>query len=318
MDKNNIIHFGPLQGFTNHIYRKLHLKYFGGVDRYYSPYLRFEKNKDPKKSSIKDLLPENNEGVPFVPQILGNDLELFLKYAKQIEDWGYKEMNWNLGCPYPMVTKRGFGSALVSKPDEVKEILEFVLPKINIKLSVKTRLGLVDENEIYDFIEMLNNFDISELTVHTRIAKQLYKGNASVESFVPLLSESNHKLIYNGDINNLQDFNKAKEIIKVENQEFMIGRGLLKNPFLASEIKGNILDSSIKNKALKNFHDELYSHYAEYLQLSHLLPTMKSQWEYLSHSFNNQRKVFKKIKKVKSINSYNEAVSDAFYVHGVI
>ena len=306
------IHFGPLQGFTNHTYRKLHKKYFGGVDKYYSPYLRFEKGKDFKKSAFRDLLPENNENIEFVPQVLGNDVNPFIDVLKQIEDWGYKEVNWNLGCPYPMVTKRGFGSALVSKPQEVKMILEEVLPKTNLKFSVKCRLGFVDENEIYELIDVLNQFEIEELTVHTRIAKQLYKGKANPEKFIPLIDESKHRLIYNGDITKVSDISSLDNIFDNKQDDYMIGRGLLMNPFLASEIKGIIIDDSEKKKILKNFHSELFKSYEENLQSSHLLNTMKSQWEYLSFMFENQHKSFKKIKKSKSVDHYNDAVAEVF------
>ena len=306
------IHFGPLQGFTNHVYRKLHQKYFGGVDKYYSPYLRFEKGKDFKKSAFRDLLPENNQGINFVPQVLGNDVSLFADVLRQIEDWGYKEVNWNLGCPYPMVTKRGFGSCLVSKPEDVQVILEEVLPKTNLKLSVKCRLGLVDENEIYELINILNQFEIEELTVHTRIAKQLYKGKANPELFIPLIEKSNHKLIYNGDIIKTSDIEVLDAKFENKQEEYMIGRGLLMNPFLASEIKGNITSIDEKKSTLKMFHSELYQSYEENLQSSHLLNTMRSQWEYLSFMFEDQHKTYKKIKKAKSIKRYNDAVAEVF------
>jgi len=272
--------------------------------------LRFEKNKEYKKSSLKDLLPENNKDISFVPQVLGSDVDLFLNIAKQIEEWGYTEMNWNLGCPYPMVTKRGFGSALIAKPEEVKKILESVLPQLNIKISLKCRLGFTDEDEIFELINVLNDFKIKELTIHTRIAKQLYKGKANPEKFIPLIEKSKHKLIYNGDINNIDNFNNLDNLFNGKQKDFMIGRGLLKNPFLASEIKGNFIDNTEKKTIIKEFHNELYQGYAEYLQTSHLLLTMKSQWEYLSFLFEDQHKTYKKIKKAKSIKHYNDAVSE--------
>ena len=306
------IHFGPLQGFTNHTYRKLHHKYFGGVDKYYSPYLRFERGKEFKKSAFRDLLPENNEGMSFVPQVLGNDLSIFSEVLKQIEDWGYKEVNWNLGCPYPMITKRGFGCSLVSKPQEVKEVLDNILPKTKLKFSIKCRLGLVDENEIHELINVLNQFEIEELTIHTRIAKQLYKGKANPQSFLPLMSESKHKLIYNGDIVKVDDIITLDSFFEGKQKDFMIGRGLLMNPFLASEIKGNIVEVGEKKSILKKFHSDLFGSYEDNLQSSHLLSTMKSQWEYLSFIFEDQHKMYKKIKKAKSINHYNDAVAEIF------
>ena len=306
------IHLAPLQGYTNADYRKLHAKYFGGINKYYSPYLRFEPSKELKKSVLKDILPENNEGINLVPQVLGTDTNLFIELAKQFKSYGYKEINWNLGCPYPMVTKRGFGSALIQTPEKVKQVLETVLSKINIQLSIKCRLGFENNNEINSLVEILNNFPIKELTVHTRTAKQMYKGEANPNAFVPIINSSKHKLIYNGDIKTTNDIVELNKLFDNKTDSFMIGRGLLMNPFLAQEIKGVIFDKSEKIKIIREFINELFEIHAENLQPSHLVQRMTTHWEHLSFMFENQHKTFKKIKKAKSISKYNIAVNEIF------
>jgi len=304
------IHLAPLQGYTSADYRSLHNKYFGGIDKYYSPYLRFEPNKELKKSVLKDILPENNEGINLVPQLLGNDKDIFIELANQFEDYGYKEINWNLGCPYPMVTKRGFGSALMQTPDKVKQILETVLPKINIKLSVKCRLGFEHETEVLSLVDVLNNLPIYELTIHTRTAKQMYKGEANSLAFIPVIKKTKHKLIYNGDIKTAEDIDDLNKLFDNNIDNFMIGRGLLMNPFLAQEIKGKTYEKIEKFKILKQFIDELYEVNSKKLQPSHLIQRMTTHWEYLSFMFENRHKTFKKIKKAKSIAKYNIAINE--------
>ncbi|MCK5823926.1 MAG: tRNA-dihydrouridine synthase family protein [Ichthyobacteriaceae bacterium] len=304
------IYLGPLQGLTTHVYRKLHNEYFGGVDKYYSPYLRFETGKDLKKSSYKDLLPENNEGINFVPQVLGTDVDMFVTLANKMKEFGYDEVNWNLGCPYPMATKRGFGSALVSNPELVDSILSEVLSKTDIKVSIKCRLGLENNDDIFELLNVLNKHELGEVTVHTRNAKQLYKGKADADKFMPLTEIYKGKLIYNGDITKVSDIEILNEKFNNYPDTYMVGRGLLKNPFLAQEIKGQIFLSHEKKKVIKQFHAELFNHYKSTLHGSHILLNMVSHWEYLSHSFDDSKKVFKKIKKAKSLNRYNEAVNE--------
>ncbi len=306
------INLAPIQGYTNVDYRKLHAKYFGGVDKYYSPYLRFEPNKELKKSVVKDILPENNEGINLVPQVLGTDVNLFIELAKQFEYYGYTEINWNLGCPYPMVTKRGFGSALMQTPDKVKQILETVLPKINIQLSIKCRLGFENDKEIYSLINVINNFPIKELTIHTRTAKQMYKAKANPDAFKSIIQHSKHKLIYNGDIKTVEDIVKLNQLFDNKITNFMIGRGLLMNPFLAQEIKANIYNKSEKLEIIRNFIDELFEIYSEKLQASHLIQRITTHWEYLSFVFENQHKTYKKIKKAKTIAKYKTTVNEIF------
>ena len=298
------IYLAPLQGYTNSEYRNLHSKYFGGVDQYYSPYLRFETNKEFKKSVYKDIQPEQNEAINFVPQVLGTDTKIFIDLAKQFKTWNYKEINWNLGCPYPMVTKRGFGSALVQKPDKVKDILEKVIPQIDIPLSIKCRLGFEDDKEILALIEVLNQFPIKELTVHTRTAKQMYKGKTKPEAFNEIRRLCQHKLVYNGDINSISDLEQHYHLFEQSVDSFMLGRGLLMNPFLASEIKGKQYSEDEKREILRQFHNELFEISKEKLEPSHLLSRMQGHWEYLSFMFEEQRKVFKAIKKTKRIDKY--------------
>lgn len=306
------LYLAPIQGYTSYDYRNLHNKYFGGINKYYSPYLRFEPNKEHKKSVLKDILPENNKRINLVPQVLGTDTDLFIELATQFEKWGYKEINWNLGCPYPMVTKRGFGSALIQTPEKVKQILETVISKINIPLSIKCRLGFENENEINELIEVLNIFPIKELIVHTRTANQMYKGEANPKAFLPLINNSKHKLIYNGDINSVEDLNTVKNLFNNRIDTFMLGRGILMNPFLASEINGKTYDKSEKFNIIKDFHTELFEINSAKLEPSHLVQRMTTHWEYLSFIFENQHKVFKKIKKAKSLSKYNIAVNEIF------
>ena len=297
------IYFAPLQGYTDATYRNLHNKYFGGIDKYFTPYLRFEPNKEPKKSVLKDLLPENNENIHIVPQLLGKDINLFTEHCKKLEQQGYKEVNWNLACPFPMVYKRGFGSGLLQNSEEISKILDTVLPKIEIPLSIKCRLGFDDKNDIFNLIDTFNNFNLHEIIVHTRTAKQMYKGEADFDIFNKI--KSKNKLIYNGDILSQNDINKIEY-----NNNIMIGRGLLQNPFLAKELNNTAVEN--KKQIIEDFHSELFSAYEEKLEKSHLLTRMQKHWEYLSHSFVNQHKTYKSIKKASSIKKYNERISDIF------
>ena len=304
------IYFAPLQGYTGADYRNLHQKYFSGVDKYFTPYLRFEPHKSLKKSVLKDIRAENNKAINLVPQILGTDISMFLALSKQMQDEGYTEMNWNLGCPYPMVTKRGFGSALLQKPEKVRDILEAVFKNINMKLSVKCRLGFEAPDEILDLLRVFNDFPISELIVHTRTAKQMYKGRANPNAFLPVLQESKIPLVYNGDIQTIEDARQLSILLGKSVGAFMLGRGLLMNPFLASELKGEMYSESEKRSILRDFHSDLFEYNKQQLEPSHLLGRMMTHWEYLSFMFENQHKIFKAIKKAKRIDKYEALINE--------
>jgi tRNA-dihydrouridine synthase len=303
----------PLQGFTDFRFRNAINKYFGGIDTYYSPYIRLNGKLVIKPSYERDLLPENNIGLEVIPQIITNDADEFLFVAKYVKDLGYKELNWNLGCPYPMVTKSGMGSGLICNPEKINHILDRVHSESDIIVSMKMRLGYDTTEEILDVLPILDTYPIKNIAIHARIGKQLYKGGVHLDAFQQCIDNTKHKLYYNGDIKSVAKFREMQERFP-SIDHWMIGRGLISDPFLPSMIRQNTLEYP-KNKMelFRAFHDTLYGIYSESLSGStHLLLKMYHLWEYFAVTFSNPHKVLKKIKKAQSIRNYELAVAEIF------
>ena len=303
----------PLQGFTDFRFRNAINKYFGGIDTYYSPYIRLNGKLVIKPSYERDLLPENNVGLKVIPQIITNDADEFLFVAKYVKNLGYKELNWNLGCPYPMVTKSGMGSGLICNPMKINHILDRVHSESDIIVSMKMRLGYDTTEEILDVLPILDTYPIKNIAIHARIGKQLYKGGVHLDAFQQCIDNTKHKLYYNGDIKSVTKFREMQERFPTINH-WMIGRGLISDPFLPSMIRQNTLEYP-KNKMelFRAFHDTLYGIYSESLSGStHLLLKMYHLWEYFAVTFSNPHKVLKKIKKAQSIRNYELAVAEIF------
>lgn len=303
----------PLQGFTDFRFRNAINKYFGGIDNYYSPYIRLNGKLVIKPSYERDLLPENNIGLEVIPQIITNDADEFLFVAKYVKDLGYKELNWNLGCPYPMVTKSGMGSGLICNPEKINHILDRVHSESDIIVSMKMRLGYDTTEEILDVLPILDTYPIKNIAIHARIGKQLYKGGVHLDAFQQCIDNTKHKLYYNGDIKSVAKFREMQERFPTIDH-WMIGRGLISDPFLPSMIRQNTLEYP-KNKMelFRAFHDTLYGIYSESLSGStHLLLKMYHLWEYFAVTFSNPHKVLKKIKKAQSIRNYELAVAEIF------
>ena len=306
------IYLAPLQEYTDAVYRNAHSRLFGGIDKYFAPYLVQQNDGSVKKSTWLDILPENNPDVLPVPQILAGTADEFVSMANKIKELGYREMNWNLGCPYPMVTRRGRGAGLLPHPEKIREILEtvYLIPEIN--LSVKLRAGLESKDELFPVLQVLNDFPVTEIILHPRIAKDLYKGEADRQLFAKAKEICQHPLVYNGDItkaNDAWDFSGKQNIPTI-----MVGRGILQNPFLAREIKEQLVpEAREKVNLLRAFHAEIHSAYAEKLSgFSHQHMRMIKFWTYFCESFPEPRKAFKKVKKATSEAKYNEAVNKAF------
>ena len=311
--KTEIIYQAPLQGFTDFTYRNVHHEVYGGVAKYFIPYLSYGKGKEIKKSQLKEILPENNKALPAIPQVLfSNTTELF-ELVSILVDNGYNEINLNLGCPYPMATHRGRGAAWLEKPDVLNETLRQLFSKgFQAKFSVKMRAGMKNNKDFLPVLEILNQFPLEEIIFHPRTADQMYDGKADPSLFVETVPLVKHPLVYNGDIFSEAGFQELKTILP-DQYCWMTGRGLLMDPSLALRLNGEEMDEKMRKLKLKEFHDRLVREYSERLQGSgHLLMKMTQFWSYFSHSFENPHKAMKLVKKSSNILKYNAAVVEIF------
>jgi tRNA-dihydrouridine synthase len=301
----------PLQGFTDFRFRNTFNKHFGGIDIFYAPYIRLNENMEIKSSNIRDILPENNSVSKLIPQVLTNDAEEFLLVAKAVQELGYKELNWNLGCPSPMLTKRFLGSGLLSDIQKIDSILNRVCAESDIDVSIKMRLGFENNEAIFALLPIFEKYPIKNIAIHARIGKQQYKGEVDLESFKRCIGNTKHKLIFNGDITSVAKFAEM-QLLFPEIDQWMLGRGIIADPFLPQIIKANAKEHpENSNDIFSNFHDELFETYTAALSgPSHLLTKMFHFWEYFSMSFTNSHKVLKGFKKAKNIVAYKSAVSE--------
>ncbi|WP_339753855.1 tRNA-dihydrouridine synthase family protein [uncultured Winogradskyella sp.] len=301
----------PLQGFTDFRFRNAFNHYFGGIDTFYAPYIRFNNKLIIKNSYQIDLQIENNTELEVIPQIMTNKADEFLFVVDYIQSLGYKELNWNLGCPYPMVTKRGMGSGLICDPDKIDHILDRVHKETDIVVSMKMRMGYEHAGEILDTFPMLDSYPLKSIAIHARIGKQLYKGGVDLDAFQKCIESTKHKLYYNGDITSVAKL-KEMQARFPSIDHFMIGRGLIADPFLPSMIKNDTTEYPENRwEIFREFHDTIYHQYDA--ALSGPTPIkMKIQgfWEFFAQSFSNPQKTFKKIKKANNPRAYQQAVAE--------
>lgn len=310
------LYSSPLQGYTDFRFRNAFHKYFGGIDQYYAPYIRLKGKREIKPSNERDILPANNQALKLVPQLMTNDADEFLFIAKYVQGLGYDELNWNLGCPYPMVAKRGMGSGLLSSPEKINEILSILKAESDIKISVKMRLGYESSDEIFNVLPVLDNHTLENIAIHPRIGKQLYKGEVDLDRFERCLEQSKHTILYNGDITSVESFRELKDRFPGI-EHWMIGRGLIADPFLSAMIKADDpIYPENRSEIFSSFHDTLFSAYSEALSGSkHILLKMYHFWEYFIYLFPNPPKSLKRIKKAQTIDAYKGIVKEIILYH---
>jgi len=306
------IHFAPLQGYTDLAYCNTHFQFIGNVDYYYTPFFSVEDDLCIDGESFREGL-----FIRTIPQILPGNMDELKVLLRFVVDNHFSTININLGCPYPMVTRKGRGAALIENPNLVSDMIHYISDHSNLAISLKTRLGLLDENAIFKLLEKVGADKIQSVIIHPRIAKQLYSGNASCIMFQQCKELfPQFDLIYNGDINTFEDFSRLKDQIAGQ-EKWMLGRGLLSNILLGWQIKNsspNLPDDF--NEMLYTFVFHLIGNIeGSSKDMGHALNRVKSQFLYLSHSFPMQRKFFRTIRKSKSLMEIKEFLStDSFWV----
>ena len=231
----------PMQGLTELMFRKVYNTCFpGALDLAISPFLSLTHgNLADAWKKIDDVLPEaNQDSIPVIPQILGKEPVEFVELANRLHEIGYTEVNWNIGCPMRRVTAKHRGSGILPYPDEVRSILDYIMPRLRPALSVKMRLGLHSPDEIFNLIPILNDYPLLNITIHPRTGKQQYSGQVDLDTFEQTLPLLKHQVIYNGDLCTVADYRRLRQRFP-KIQHYMIGRGILYDPLLPLKIKNN-------------------------------------------------------------------------------
>lgn len=288
----------PIHGVTDTVYRNAFASCFGGFDRAVTPFIALRQGQLSRPAELLQVAPENNRSMKAVPQILTNHPQTFIAVLRQLRDAGHEEVNWNLGCPYPMVAGRGRGAGLLAEPARIDAILAEVLNDSPVKLSVKMRLGYHSPDEYLAVVEVLNRYPLKEVILHARTADQMYDGAVDNVRAGQMLASCHHPFVYNGDITRPNVFHDLCRQLH-GTTAWMIGRGALACPFLPAQLKGVPLPTQdARRQMLREFHRNLMEGYGRRLSgPGHLKDKMLEQWKYLSLSFANPGPLLAKVRR---------------------
>lgn len=201
-------YFAPMEGINGYLYRRIHAHVFPGIDKYFMPFLVPHVKRSFNSKELKEIAPENNKGLYAVPQIMTNKAEDFISTAKKLQDLGYDEVNLNLGCPSKTVVSKGRGAGFLAYPKELERFLDEIFEKLDMKISVKTRVGVEDEEEFLTLLDIYNRFPMEELIVHPRLQTDYYKKPVRLPVFWQTSAGSRNSLCYNGDLVYVQDIQR--------------------------------------------------------------------------------------------------------------
>ena len=311
------IYLAPMEGITGYVYRNaLHNLCNGKIDKYYTPFIAPRPKKGMHDRERRDLLPENNQDVSLVPQILTNSAPDFTNLATEIHElYGYQEINLNLGCPSKTVVSRGKGSGFLSNPKELDHFLMQIFDQRDKKgqqydISLKTRLGVSDPDEIWNLLSIYEKYPVSELTVHVRVQSDYYKKPARMSYMSEIKNRYSGELAYNGDIFTVENYAKCTD---VQEMPLMLGRGVIRNPFLPLMLKGVDVENQEAKERLKVFHKAIYEGYQADMDIVPVIFHMKELWAYIGDVFVEADKARKHLRKAKNRSEYEEDVREMFH-----
>lgn len=293
-------YFAPLEGITTYIYRNLHHQWFGGMDKYFTPFVSPTSNRDFKSRAKKDVIPEHNRDIPVVPQILSNRSDEFLYTAERLAEYGYAEINLNLGCPSGTVVSKGRGSGFLTDLDGMDRFLYDIYENCPVPLSVKTRIGRYEPEEFTEILKIYNKYPIHELTIHPRVRDDFYKNIPNWDVFEYALEHSVNPVCYNGDLCTVEDYERFCERFPTVDR-IMIGRGLIGNPGLVHEIQTG---EPVRLEEVSDFMWALKEAYQECMADNPVLFKMKEIWVYLAELYPQGERLWKKIKKARRLSDY--------------
>lgn len=318
------IHFAPLQGYTEDVYRRAHHRLCGGVARYYTPFMRVEHGEVRRKDAF-DMLPQYNEGVPLALQVIATGADEMRVLLGAIEerwnDVGMVEgerlhIDVNMGCPFPLQVRHGRGAGVLQLPEKVEEICRFMADHPQYAWSVKMRLGVEEPDEWRSILPLLDAAPLEHITVHPRVARQQYGGEPNMEAFEALMAASHTPIIYNGDVTTVEEICELEARYGAPNDAahaplagVMIGRGLLARPTLAREYaEGATCTDAEVVEALCSLHDAVHESYAARIPgEAQLLQKLRTFWDYTETTLG--RKPWKKVHKAGNMKNYLAAVA---------
>ncbi len=302
--------FAPLEGVTTYPYRNAHHRWFGGVSKYYMPFVSPSQDHVFTPRELREIRPEHNDQVHAVPQLLTRRAEDFLWAAGELAAMGYGEVNLNLGCPSGTVVAKRKGAGLLGDPEELDRFLDQIFSAgLPIRISVKTRLGLEDEEEFPEILEVYNRYPIDQLTIHPRVRRDMYKNPVRPEAFAKALPLCRHSVCYNGDLISARDCARLIERFPAVDA-LMLGRGLIADPALARKAQGG---PPADKDHLAAFLEEFYRGCArDFGSDRNAMLRMKEIWSFQIHLFEDHASYHKKLKKCTDPRQYEALVADIF------
>lgn len=301
------VHLAPMQGYVDTAYLQARAAVYAPADAAYTPFIRVEKGQ-PRRQDMDRLRRARELGIDVVPQVIFGSEQEFAILASALRAEGAKRIDLNLGCPYPMQTRQGRGAAMIANADVMSRVARIVADDAQVRYSVKMRLGLTAPGEWRALMPILNSIPMAHVTVHPRVATQMYGGELYLDAFREIADACAHPVVYNGDITSTADIARMASA-HPSIAGLMVGRGLLARPSLVDEWRaGQEWTREQRISAVLRMHQTIFDIYTSTLcGETQMLQKLKPFWHYLEPEIGHRPA--KAIHKAGSLSKYRQAVA---------
>lgn len=302
------IWLAPLHGITNYMFRNSLYRHFGGIDYCVTPFLPVQEMAKLNVKNWKDIWPKNNTTLPTVPQLMGNKPSHFVDTMRAVHDeYGYEAFNWNIGCPVAQVVRRRRGCGIMPDPDTVEEVARTVTSQTPYRFSVKMRLGLKDPAEGLRILERLDDYPLDFIVIHPRLGEQMYDGVPDLEQMDIFYRHTRHRIIYSGDLFSAQDYERLQNRYPGI-EDWMLGRGLLQNPFLAEQLKGE--DTGDRRQRFSKYYQKWTQEMLDAVKEKSTLAKLKELWHYYACLFQLPSDALQQLLRINDFDAFYDRTLD--------
>jgi len=231
-----ILALAPMQDVTDLPFWTL-LRTYGGADVYVTEYFRVYATSVLDKNILRSVT-ENPTGRPVIAQMIGNDIPALVRTARELQQYPVAAVDFNLGCPAPVVYRKCAGGGLLREPRRVDAILGALRDALKIKFTVKTRVGFNSPGVFEELLPIFARHSLDLLTVHGRTVHEMYRNEVHYDLIARAVAELPFPVLANGNVYSAEN---AVEILKITGARgLMIGRGAIRNPWLFQQIRRHL------------------------------------------------------------------------------
>lgn len=295
-----LLALAPMQDITDLPFWDL-MRRYGGPDLYFTEYFRVHATSHLERHILRSIT-ENPTGKPAIAQMIGNDIEALVRTAHELQKHPVAGVDLNLGCPAPVVYRKCAGGGLLREPARVDAILGALRKAVQVKFTVKTRIGFETDEQFDRFLEIFQKHDPDLLTIHGRTVREMYGPVVHYDCIARGVEKMNCPVLANGNVDSPET---AFEILRLTGARgLMIGRGAIRNPWIFDQIRQYVRGLPVfvpRGSDLLNYIRDLYeSVKPANLRLEAHVQKMKKYMNYVAVGIDPEGRFLHDIRRVRT------------------